>query len=134
MSEIWREVVVVLGPSHEVRLEDLVDSWEKHVRRLKREAAAPERAESWGVFDVIAALHLRDFLERSLWDLSIEDRAEAQAAISATDREYRSFTEGDSAGRLSRLDGAAHSSWWWDRVPMIGLARRELDEMLPGLS
>jgi hypothetical protein len=105
---------------------DLVDSWASHVRRLAVEAAAPldPLANTWGVFDFIAALYIRDRLDHAL--SAIGDDVESPC-VAATDELFRLFTEFDKSQALRRCDADVPlEPWWWQRIPTAGPALEEL--------
>lgn len=113
-------------------LEDLVDGWDRHVRRLVAEGPlrmsddSPERV-LWGVHDYAAALHLRDFV-----DIASQKTGEVPGGLgnrlAAADNNFRTFTRKDLAGWLPRAipEAASRSGWWWRRIPNHGPVADEL--------
>ena len=101
---------------------DLVDSWARHVRRFARESSGADFDSSWGVYDYIAALHIRDAVARGLGD-----QPDLPPPVAAADELLRRFTEPDHDRLLQRAEpDAPRDPWWWQRVPSAGPVATDL--------
>lgn len=134
----WRSIPVDRGAMGTHTLAELVGAWEHHVSRLEREARAHpaagsrERADVWGVYDLIAANYLRDVLERLMQDLNDRDRADMSAAVDPIDQRFLGFTVPDLQKIVQRIDGdGPRSAWWWNRIPERGPVLDDVEYMLP---
>ena len=127
------QVPVRIRTGHEFELLGLLGAWYLHVRKLTADVPLPDTDQTaWGIHDVVAALFLRDFVERGLAELGVERTAGVDAAVADVDDRFRALTEEDESGRLALAepDAAGHTDWWWRRIPASGPARRELDEIV----
>lgn len=109
-----------------VYLLDLVDAWAADVWLFANEAAAPTDplADDRTVFDFIAALHLRNRLDRALRAI---DGDVALSCVAAADELFRRFTVFDGTQTLQRgYPDARREPWWWERVPTAGPVFDEL--------
>ncbi|GAB3700384.1 hypothetical protein [Nocardiopsis oceani] len=126
-------IPVRVPTGHEFELLGLLGAWYLHVRKLAADLPLPDTdPTAWGIQDVIAALFLRDFVERGLDELGTERTAGVDAAVADVDERFRALTEEDGDGRLALADpdAAGHADWWWRRIPVSGPARRELDTIV----
>ncbi len=126
------EVRISLGNGREPSLLELVDGWTGHVLRLylERETTLTASPSAWGVHDFIAALYVRDGVERGLAMLS--DEAVHIAAVDVADELLRSFTALDVDGLLQRFQPDLPTQpWWWKRVPALGPVAEELQAAPP---
>jgi hypothetical protein len=115
--------------SREISVLELLEGWKSHVIRLSAQATAiPIRdAVSWGVDDLIAALHIRDYIQDAVELLTPQSRREVDRWIVRIDNEYRRFTEPDSTSLLSAwIHEPVKGSWWWSRIPTTGPIAQEL--------
>ncbi|WP_203668761.1 hypothetical protein [Cellulomonas pakistanensis] len=119
-------------------LAELVGAWGHHVSRLEREARAHpaagsrERADVWGVYDLIAANYLRDVLEPLMQALGDRERADMRSALDAVDQRFLGFTVPDVHKIVQRIDGGGpRSAWWWNRIPERGPVLDDVAYMLP---
>jgi hypothetical protein len=120
----FREMSVDIGYGRSLSMYDLVLGWDVHVRRLLNELG--ENLEGnpniWNEHDYVAALGIRDFVERGIGVLDSDLSKVARELVSQVDSEYISFTQDgyrDLLGRVAGL-GLAKNDWWWDRVPREG--------------
>lgn len=112
----------------------LVGGWYQHVAKLRADLSCDDDDRTvWGAYDLVATVALRGRLERKLGRLRSGHHRRVMAAVDEVDNTFRQFTEIDHEGRLARLDGSRPdpSSWWWNRLPTSGPARRELDRIIP---
>lgn len=108
-------------------LGELADGWSAHVRRIIDEFdARQEDRTTWGAHDYVAALHLRDAIERGLQMLDESSRAAALDQVAATDQEFSDQTEDDQGTLLSAFLGSSGDAWWWQRIPVRGPIRSEV--------
>jgi hypothetical protein len=116
---------VMFGPD-EIPLLGLVDSWARHVLRLANESKEPESVDTWIAHDYLAALYIRDAVERGLL-------GETNPAVQVTDALLLTFTQTDEFGLLKLLDDEVpRDPWWWRQVPSAGPIADEL-QALQGL-
>lgn len=117
-------------PGHKLTVLQLIESWSSHVLRLYLERN--ETLESvivWGMYDLVAALFLRDRLERGLVAAGCTSRVPAM--VRAADELFLSFTTDDEAGLVSKLEPVApDASWWWRRIPTCGPVAEELASLV----
>jgi hypothetical protein len=124
--------VVPLGFGRTRTAADLVVGWAAHVTRLHAEhGLMPAREDDvWTAQDYVAALIIRDLTERALGQLEPGLRERAGAVVARFDELLRSFTEHDERGLVRRLAGGdASPQWWWDRLPVSGPVRADLDAL-----
>ncbi|GIH01964.1 hypothetical protein Rhe02_00310 [Rhizocola hellebori] len=121
---------VDLGHGRSRSVADLVVSWAGHVNRLHAEQylRPGEDNEAWTAHDYVAALIIRDFVERALRLLPRTAEDHAFTAVTKHDELLRSFTEPDATGVLQRFaPDEWNAGWWWQRLPQSGPVRQELD-------
>ncbi len=109
---------------------DLVVGWALNERKLNSELdASLEDPRTWGAEDFLGAMYTRDRLQRVVERLPISVRMKISALIKVYDDEFAAFTELDTGGLLRRAaDHAVEGrGWWWQRVPVRGPSREELD-------
>lgn len=109
---------------------DLIVGWTAHVNRLHSELylRPGEDTEAWTAHDYVAALIIRDVVERSLRLLPREVEDHAFTLVTKYDELLRSFTEPDQTGILQRFaPDEWGSGWWWQRLPQSGPVRQELE-------
>lgn len=139
LSRIGEELLITIGSvsvgvseDRDIRLVDAICAWREHVLRLARETALPpDDPFAWGVYDVVAALVIRDLLEEARECLPHDTKSGATAAVSEIDGWFEEYTEPDADRRLERLDGRYREdgAWWWRRVPREGRPRMELEQL-----
>jgi hypothetical protein len=112
---------VDLGHGRSRPLIELIDGWAGHVIRLRAESLRDVGHDRWGPHDLVAALYLRDGVERGL------SSKPTPPIVQAVDELYRSFTDVDEQHLLKLVDSSAvHLGWWWHRVPRSGQLADEL--------
>ncbi len=119
-----------LGHGRSRNLADLVVGWAAHVNRLHSEQylRPGEDHEAWTAHDYVAALIIRDVIERALRLLPREVEDHAFTVVTKHDELLRAFTEPDHTGVLQRFaPGEWGSGWWWQRLPQSGPVRQELE-------
>jgi hypothetical protein len=130
----FRNVQVALGGQRSTTLDELLRGWEAHVRVLERELANA-RDTGWSADDLVAALLIRDRIEKALPALGSNDRVEAKSWLQTGDLAFEAMTEIDDR-RLVRLFARDESQlpgkWWWTRIPRRGPIRIELEEWFNG--
>lgn len=127
MSDPLELVNVRLTPDRSISLADLAVGWSQHVLRIAAEATAAESSSAWGAHDYIAALSLRDLYERGSADVRTGPEIAVQR-VRASDQLLSSVTELDTAGLVRRFaDHRGPTRWWWDRIPISGVIRLELE-------
>ena len=119
---------IQLGHGREASCLDLIDSWSAHVVRLFRESSASGSSGSdWGVHDYIAALYIRDQVQRCVLKV-IPVGGNDPFTVQAADELFRSFTVPDTEDRLRAVGSdLPRSPWWWGRIPARGPVSRDLD-------
>ncbi len=121
---------VQLAHDRTFTMQGLVVGWQRHIARLAEEMPGPVREETWGAHDYFAALSLRDHIETGRDGLSRRRDHLVAASVATTDELLRAITEEDRRGLVIRYgepEPSLSSRWWWQRLPMGGLVREELD-------
>lgn len=109
-------------------LGDRIENWGAHVLRICREADLVDLHDPWGVHDFVAALYIRDAVERGLSSVSWE--GEPPALVGAVDDLLRSASEPVPEGSLSIVHpDVPRMPWWWQLQPRRGPIREELDSI-----
>lgn len=124
--------VVDLGHDRVRPLAGLIQGWADHVDRLVAERDVdPDDGSRWTPDDLVAALYIRDFVERGLRHLPADLKPAARRAIEPVDAAFAGFTVQDSEGLLRRwLHGdEPGDGWWWGRVPTEGPVAHDLREL-----
>jgi hypothetical protein len=112
-----------LGAGRTVSLVELLEGWAAHVVRLRTESLLPIQDDAWGMHDLVAALFIRDGLERALAGGPVS----GSAIVAAVDDLYRSFTVVDELQLMHLIEPSAkHAGWWWGRIPSSGVVADEL--------
>jgi hypothetical protein len=126
-------VVVDLGHDHRRSLAVLVRGWAEHVDRLVAERDLdPDDGSRWTPHDLVAALYLRDFVERGLRDLPEDLAALGRRVVNPIDAAFDGFTAPDPEGLLRPWlsdDEPLGDGWWWHRVPSSGPVAHDLREL-----
>jgi hypothetical protein len=126
-------VVVDLGHERARPLSSLIQGWADHVDRLVAERDVdPDEGTRWTPYDLVAALYIRDFVERGLRGLPPDLAAAARRAIDPVDAAFTGFTAPDSEGMLRRWlppEERPGDGWWWGRVPTTGPVAHDLREL-----
>jgi hypothetical protein len=111
-------------------LKEIVVGWAQHVERLRAEEHSNLRKDPdvWGAHDFLAALYLRDLVERGLDRSSPSVFGQAQLLVADADRSFTDFTVDDTQEVVVRFSGEDHleAAWWWHRIPKMGPAREDL--------
>lgn len=131
-SEISKvqQVSVRVSATREIDLCDLIAGWYQHVRKIENDLPLPNSDRTaWGVYDLLAALSLRDFVARGLGELDADYSAAAAVAVRDVDERFLSYTERDDSRCIEKLDDSISENrgWWWKRIPISGPIRREMD-------
>ena len=130
------QVTVDSGYGRSSKLLDLIDSWAAHVLRLLREAqpAFETPALAWGVHDFVAALYIRDRVQRGILTHSTDLDATLPPTVVISDEVFRSFTAEDDGEDLKLVFSDIPSEpWWWQRIPKAGPVLTELQEIVSKL-
>ncbi len=125
-----RQARVQVSDSRELDLYTLIAGWYQHVRKMRADLPLPDEDRSvWGVHDLLAALSLRDFVERGTGQLEAGLAETAGRATGIADEEFLAYTEKDDSRIMEIVDDSitVGSEWWWERVPVSGPIRREID-------
>ncbi|MBT2497647.1 hypothetical protein J7E25_00895 [Agromyces sp. ISL-38] len=128
MADELSGIIVALPHGRALSMAELMSGWRQHVHRLALEASRPRTDTDWGGHDLVAALTLRDFIAGGMTSLTDSQLSLVAEQLAAIDDEYRGFTEPDLTGALRTFAERplADRLWWWDRLPVSGLAREEL--------
>ena len=122
-SQAWRNTRVYLNAHVQRSMGELVDGWVAHVERIVAELGADGGDRTvWGVCDYVAALHLRDAVERGLQALGRAPLA-VVSEVAAIDRLFIDNTEEDRNALLASymvVERTSSNGWWWRRVPSTG--------------
>lgn len=124
-------VVVDLGYGRGRPLPSLIQGWADHVDRLVSERDVdPDEGSRWTPHDLVAALFIRDFVERGLRTLPEDLAAAAHRAVDPVDAAFTEFTASDDDGLLAGWLPAEEigDGWWWRRVPVAGPVAHDLRE------
>ena len=119
-------VYVDIGYGRSRSMYDLIVGWANHVARLKAEQSESLSTNPtlWNEHDYVAALGIRDFVEKGLTTLDVDLDGIARALVSRVDVEYVSFTQEQEGSRdlLSRVAEVepVGREWWWNRIPKVG--------------
>lgn len=114
-------------------LQQLIDHWDAYVGKLARDLSENvDDDHAWGAEDFVAALYVRQRLAGGSSRATPEAREALKQRSAASDDLFRKITEPDDVGVVLRFAGetAEHGDWWWWRIPMSGLPRREFDAWL----
>lgn len=126
-------VVVDLGYDRRRTLPALVQGWSGHVDRLVAERDLdPDDGRRWNAHDLVAALYLRDFVERGLREAPADLAALGRRAVGPADAAFDAFTVPDPEGLLRAFipdDEPLGKGWWWRRVPASGPVAHDLREL-----
>lgn len=119
-----RTMPVDIGYGRTRQLYDLILGWASHVDKLRQEQGSDQSANpvSWNEHDYVAALFIRDFVEKGLSGLDDLLVQAVSGLISKIDMEYMSFTQSGHRIVLSRVANVDTDArgWWWDRIPQSG--------------
>lgn len=120
-----RAVAVDIGYDRSRSMYDLLLGWTAHVSKLKAEQGQDlsTNPSLWNEHDYVAALGIRDFVEKGFAMLDDDLDAVAREIVSRADAEYLSFTAEGGRDLLMRVAGVDVTSqgWWWNRQPQRGL-------------
>jgi hypothetical protein len=123
-------VLVELSYGRRKTLREIIVGWRQHVERLVAEQgkSLKQDRDVWGAHDFLAALFLRDVVERGLHQSPSEVLGEAQALVRHADHSFVDFTVDDIENVVARFSGEDHdkAAWWWRRIPRVGPAREDL--------
>lgn len=109
---------VKLPDGRESSLLELLDEWAGRVLKLEEGAQTASADELAGIKEFVAALQVRDRLEKALAD---EAESSVPDLVKAVDALYSAYTLNDDHQVLSRMDDAAPTEpWWWGRIPAGG--------------
>lgn len=125
-------ITVQVSPAKSICLVRLLEAWRLHVTRLEEELNLSDSVRTvWGVFDLVAALSLRSFIAQGMRDPRFNHSEGLIRALRDVDSCLVSFTEIDQSETMRRLDGRLRPSdeWWWNRIPLAGPIRREIERM-----
>jgi hypothetical protein len=126
-------VAVDLGHHRRRTLPVLVQGWADHVDRLVAERDLdPDDGSRWTPHDLIAALYLRDFVERGLRDLPEDLAALGRRAVDPIDAAFDGFSVPDPESLLRAWipgDEPLGDGWWWRRAPASGPVAHDLREL-----
>ncbi|PRX92410.1 hypothetical protein CLV72_110170 [Allonocardiopsis opalescens] len=130
-KELTEAIPVQVNPQYSSNIYNLLMSWQGHVARIRSELDLPDSDTSiWGVHDLKATLIIRDFNERPLGLIESSTREKVEAILSEIDQLFRSYTEEDPRNMIDYIDSDEPDpgrGWWWNRIPVRGPIRRELD-------
>jgi hypothetical protein len=116
-------------PDKSLSVIELVTAWAAHVRKIGADRTMPpDDPRTWGPYDLVAALHIRDFLARCADRLPAELRDKVIAAIVPYDQLFREMTQPDDSQLVARIEqeSVAGEPWWWHRIPDSGPLLDEL--------
>jgi hypothetical protein len=104
---------------------DLLLGWTAHVSRLRAEQGQDlsMNPSLWNEHDYVAALGIRDLVEKAFALLDADLAAVAREIVSRADADFLSFTTEDGRDLLMRVAGVdvTRQGWWWNRLPQRGL-------------
>lgn len=116
-------------PDTSLSVIQLAAGWACHVRKISTDRTMPpDDPHTWGPYDLVAALHLRDFLARCTERLPRELRDKVIAATLPYDQMFRDITQPDDDQLVALIEdeSVAGKSWWWHRIPDSGPMLDEL--------
>ena len=121
---------ISLGHSRTRTAASVIVGWAAHVHRLhtERDLGPGQDNDAWTAHDYIAALLIRARAQRALDQLDPDVRQAAARVVARFDELLNSFTEPDERQVLRRFAaGEAGEQWWWQRIPVSGPVRTDLD-------
>ena len=107
----------------------LAAGWARHVRKIGADRTMPpDDPGTWGPYDLVAALHIRDFLADCADQLPMDLREKVSAAILPYDQLFRDMTQPDDDQLVALVEeeNVAGKPWWWRRIPDSGPLLDEL--------
>jgi hypothetical protein len=116
-------------PDRSLSITELAASWAAHVRKIGADRTMPpDDPRTWGPYDLVAALHLRDFLARCTDRLPTELREKVIVAVLPYDQMFRDITQPDDDQLVALIEdeSVADKPWWWHRIPDSGPMLDEL--------
>lgn len=120
-----------LTPERSLSVIELATSWALHVRKIDSDRTMPpDDPARWGPHDLVAALYIRDFLNRCISWLPTELGEKVIDAIRPYDDMYRAITHPDDKRIMARVAerSVTNKPWWWHRIPDSGPMLKELEE------
>jgi hypothetical protein len=132
-----RKATVELGPDRRMDVPSLVGAWAKHVQKIEDDLDLPDSDRSvWGAHDLIAALTIRNAVERAVALVSTELSSRVAEVLGSVDEQFMSYTEDDPRSSLEKVDvlPADRDHWWWHRIPQRGPIRRDIDTIARAVS
>jgi hypothetical protein len=90
----------------------------------------------WGAHDLLAALSMRNFVQRGLDMMDDGLAANVKPLLLKLDEKFVSFTEEDEMALIDKVDDLSSDSdhWWRRRIPVRGPIRRDLDRIAKAAS
>lgn len=116
-------------PHKSLNVVELATAWAAHVRKLDADRTMPpDDPRTWGPYDLVAALHIRDFLVRCAEQLPAELKDRVAATVAPSDQLFQEITQPDDGQLVARVEqeSVAGRPWWWHRVPDSGPLLDEL--------
>lgn len=132
-----RAVVVEVGPDRQIDISSALESWRLHVEKMVGDLDLPDTDRAvWGAHDLLAALSMRNFVQRGLDMMDDGLAAKVKPLLLKLDEKFVSFTEEDEMALIGKVDDLPSDSdyWWWRRIPVRGPIRRELDRIAKAAS
>lgn len=108
---------------------ELTAAWAAHVRMIGADRTMPpDDPRTWGPHDLVAALHLRDFLSHCAEQLPRELKDKVNAVIVPFDEMFQEITQPDDSHLVALVENesVADKPWWWHRIPDSGPMLDEL--------
>ncbi|WP_190816524.1 hypothetical protein [Saccharopolyspora pogona] len=121
--------MVDVAPSRSVALAELIEAWRRHVDKIDSDRARSADDRSvWVAHDLVAALSLRDFVQkgRDLLDSVLRDKVDRH--LDQVDSRFLDITEEDArnlVGVVAERD-VTTKGWWWHRIPDSGPMREDI--------
>lgn len=116
-------------PEKSLSVIELAAAWAAHVHKIGADRTMPpDDPRTWGPYDLVAALHIRDFIACCVHRLPPELRDKVIAAILPYDQMFREMTQSDDSQLVARIEeeSVEGKPWWWHRIPDSGPLLDEL--------
>ena len=127
--EELRAIQVPMGHGRERSAWELLAGWAYHVDRFvtEKDLTGEGARHAWNAHDYVAALIVRDLLDRGMRSLDGAAAEHAERIAGEVDETLTTFTEEDRAGVLNRFAAEdVGPGWWWSRTPASGPVAVEL--------
>jgi hypothetical protein len=112
-----------VAPQRSLSVIQLAASWARHVRKIGTDRTMPpDHPQTWGPYDLAAALHLRDFLADCISRLPAKLGDKVIAVVRPYDEMFQEMTQPDDDHLVQMVSDSSLEGkpWWWHRIPDSG--------------